>query len=197
MIKWGALSMCLIFVSGCRKGKEDPFLSLRSRTNRITGDWKLVEATGAHTETRQSDTLRITYNWNFKSANGRDSLIITTSSDAWTDDVIEVHKFYECRLSMKKDDNTCSASYALKLSSGTERWNESGSWNWSDEGDKKKQYVSIDILKVAYDYQTTYEIMGLKKDWMKLKLHVSSSYVDDNNETQQASGEYDYTFEKY
>jgi len=29
--------------SGCRKGDEDPFLSLKSRTNRLCGKWRLVE----------------------------------------------------------------------------------------------------------------------------------------------------------
>ena len=193
--KWGTLIMCLIFLTGCRKGKEDPFISLRSRTKRITGDWKLIKVTGSHSETRQSDTLIINYEWDFKSENGRDSLIITASSDAWTDDVISIHKRYECRLTMNKD-NSANASYAKKVSNGTETWDLTGNWMWNNEKGKKKQYVSIEPLQVAYEHQTTYEILGLKNDWMKLKLHVNSSYTDDNGDTQQATGAYEYVFEK-
>jgi hypothetical protein len=32
-------------LSGCRKGEEDPFLSFKSRTNRLCGKWRTVEYT--------------------------------------------------------------------------------------------------------------------------------------------------------
>ncbi len=35
-----------LFSSGCRKGPEDPFLSLRSRKARLTGDWNVVSGYG-------------------------------------------------------------------------------------------------------------------------------------------------------
>lgn len=36
-------------ITGCKKGENDPFLSLRSRKARITGEWKLSEGTSTNT----------------------------------------------------------------------------------------------------------------------------------------------------
>jgi len=41
-MKYLLIILTIILVSSCRKGSEDPVLSLRSRTNRLTGDWKLL-----------------------------------------------------------------------------------------------------------------------------------------------------------
>ncbi len=44
LIKILATLLLSVFIfSECRKGEEDPFISLRSRNNRLTGKWKLVE----------------------------------------------------------------------------------------------------------------------------------------------------------
>lgn len=34
--------LSFILLSSCKKGSEDPALSLRARTNRLAGDWKMV-----------------------------------------------------------------------------------------------------------------------------------------------------------
>ena len=36
-----ALISSVVFVSSCKRGEDDPFLSLRSRDNRVMGEWKL------------------------------------------------------------------------------------------------------------------------------------------------------------
>lgn len=41
----------LTTVSSCKKGENDPFLSLKSRKSRISGEWKLVEGTSTSTST--------------------------------------------------------------------------------------------------------------------------------------------------
>ena len=50
------LAIALIFSSllvftGCRKGEDDPFLSFRSRTARLTGEWKLKSGEIVYTGT--------------------------------------------------------------------------------------------------------------------------------------------------
>jgi len=39
-----------ILTSSCRKGEDDPFLSFRSRNARLSGEWKLVEASKRYEE---------------------------------------------------------------------------------------------------------------------------------------------------
>lgn len=44
MKKYGLVIILLFFLfSGCRKGDEDPFFSLKSRTKRICGEWRVIE----------------------------------------------------------------------------------------------------------------------------------------------------------
>ena len=47
-------------VSSCKKGENDPFLSLKSRTSRITGEWKLTEGTYTSTSTFSGSTFNYT-----------------------------------------------------------------------------------------------------------------------------------------
>ena len=42
------LLLSVLIFTECRKGEEDPFISLRSRNNRLTGKWKLVEEKYEH-----------------------------------------------------------------------------------------------------------------------------------------------------
>lgn len=58
--------MVLVFVlpvmlTSCgKKGENDPGLSLRSRTSRLTGVWKLIEGTETQTSTSNSSTVTYT-----------------------------------------------------------------------------------------------------------------------------------------
>lgn len=55
-------------ITACKKGEDDPFLSLRSRDARLMGEWKLTAiagkttATGSETDTDPSGTLTVTEN---------------------------------------------------------------------------------------------------------------------------------------
>lgn len=43
--------------TSCKKGENDPFLSLRSRKARLTGEWTLKEGVETHTNTSSSGTI--------------------------------------------------------------------------------------------------------------------------------------------
>lgn len=43
-------------VSSCKKGENDPFLSLRSRKARVTGEWKLTKGTVTETDNSRGTT---------------------------------------------------------------------------------------------------------------------------------------------
>lgn len=46
----------LTAVTGCKKGENDPFLSLKSRKARISGEWKLSEGTVTESQTSGGTT---------------------------------------------------------------------------------------------------------------------------------------------
>lgn len=47
----------LTAITGCKKGENDPFLSLKTRKGRITGEWKLIEGTILESETSGGSTI--------------------------------------------------------------------------------------------------------------------------------------------
>jgi len=52
--------LCLLFFSTCKKGEDDPFISLRSRKARLEGDWHL--STGKLTESVDDHKNKLRFN---------------------------------------------------------------------------------------------------------------------------------------
>lgn len=44
------LALVAPVTQSCKKGEDDPFLSLRSRTGRLAGEWKLVALSGNYSD---------------------------------------------------------------------------------------------------------------------------------------------------
>jgi hypothetical protein len=53
-----------VLITGCKKGEDDPFISLKSRDARITAKWKLTKAEGTSTNTFAGTTYTTTSNFN-------------------------------------------------------------------------------------------------------------------------------------
>lgn len=73
----------LTAISGCKKGENDPFLSLKTRTGRITGEWKLMAGTITETETMggSTDTSVTTYTSSTQNSIDSYTEIITIERD--------------------------------------------------------------------------------------------------------------------
>jgi len=54
------LLAAILVLPACKKGENDPFLSLKSRKARLVGEWELKE--GTQTQTSGSTTVTYTYN---------------------------------------------------------------------------------------------------------------------------------------
>ncbi|MBL4752642.1 MAG: hypothetical protein JKY52_03435 [Flavobacteriales bacterium] len=130
-------ALSLSFV-GCKKGENDPFISLKSRDGRITGTWvlsnvdksldKTVKSGGSTTSTKTTETF--------------DGTIWTTSGSTPQTDSIT----YEITI---EKDGTWS-SIEVKNSATVE---ESGYWQWTEAKKKKtglfiaNELWTIDRLK--------------------------------------------------
>lgn len=53
-----------VFFTGCKKGEEDPFISLKSRDSRVTSKWKLTKLEGSSTNTIGGSSFTTTFNYN-------------------------------------------------------------------------------------------------------------------------------------
>lgn len=73
----GLVLLLVLGFTGCKKGEDDPFISLRSRNNRLTGEWKMVSGE-FNTTIKEDGTTRISksvysngfYNETTTSSNG-------------------------------------------------------------------------------------------------------------------------------
>jgi hypothetical protein len=72
------LSSTFIFNS-CKKGKDDPFLSFRSRNARLEGKWILKKIDGSRTNTNKTDTTTYT-STNTTAYDGSNQTITTNAS---------------------------------------------------------------------------------------------------------------------
>lgn len=132
----------LPFINGCKKGAEDPFLSLKSRDGRITRTWVLKEIVEETTEVTQMDetndinneyyskTNTDVFTNNFDGTNLTEETSYTTEDEkltiqnnpSFTENVKEtksvsyVKNVYEYSVKIQiDDDNTYTATYMKKL----------------------------------------------------------------------------------
>jgi hypothetical protein len=167
---------CLVLLSivGCKKGEDDPFLSLRSRDKRIVHDWKLVEE-----EYKEVDTNPIFNSYlHYKVSDGK----YTRYQE---DGDVDYTYAYSFTLKIKKDGN-----YELLriISDGEDedRIAMNSRWYWSNSSKKK---TGISLFGFSYiNYETPFVIKRLTNKELVLTLHEDRS----NSETMDAT----LTFER-
>lgn len=126
----------------CKKGENDPFLSLRSRTNRLVGEWKVTME--EESRTIISSIGKSTYQMNFDGA--IKNIIATNESEGTTSNFsFEYTQTY----TFKKDGTfLIKTSYPLydKISEGT--------WNFlkknKTEKTKNKECIYLIVSKYSY-----------------------------------------------
>jgi hypothetical protein len=142
--------LTLTFLAGCKKGENDPFLSLKSRNARITGTWKLTSQESTQTDTFDGESE--VYSTTFDGVN------LTTIDPVQTTTIT-----YSQTIEIKKD-----GKYKMtRVEDGTTYVNE-GSWWWINSKKKK--------VRIAFDDDWgSYYIDRLKNKEMVLKIDESNS----------------------
>ena len=129
--------------SSCKKGEEDPSISLRTRTNRLTGKWKLESAIGSINLTYSNDLyIEYQYYHNTKVNNTfryKKTVYYTTGYYINFDT-------YSFILNINKAGTT--SSYTLANCDNMSYNNKTnGTWKWSK--DKKQLYFTE--LNIVYE----------------------------------------------
>jgi hypothetical protein len=131
----GTISSTIV---SCKKGENDPFLSLRSRKARLTGEWKV---TGY--ETKETDSDGDSYS---ESLNGS-IITVTDINNGGTPDVSTY--VFTSSITFNKD-----YTFTQIQTYGDSKIERSGNWAFglkSKEGDiKKKETVVLSVLKETY-----------------------------------------------
>lgn len=180
----------VLILPACKKGENDPFISLKSRDGRITAKWKLTTIAGTESDiTTQSGATStvsksITYN-------GSTEVTTTTTSmtglPAQTSTTTSIYTF----------DMTIDklGVVTYNLTEPPDSYTGNGTWVWASNS-KDKDVITISLNgNAGFLFSGTYDISQLKSKELVLQVTTDESSTS-SNQTETKHTEYAYTFEK-
>ena len=165
----GIILSAIVF-NGCKKGDEDPFLSLKSRKARLEGDWKLNSGTETYVQPATLTNTSTTYTNSTAATTGSSFGFNVSQTVAYT-------------LEIKIDKN---GTYTKTENNDGDVTTEQGRWVFAGgAGDyKNKEQVVMSPTSITdkngntttytnNDYSAGYDLICLKSK----KLHIKSSSI--------------------
>ncbi|MFZ5554150.1 MAG: hypothetical protein ACOZCO_13620 [Bacteroidota bacterium] len=189
----GVAVMATLF-SGCKKGENDPFLSVHTRKARMTGDWKLTSGKTTETDYNSFSSTTTVTTTTFDGANASESMVVTTpvSSNTFTDSYV-----YTENMTFNRDGSFSGTNVNDGITTTFE-----GTWNF--EGGvgetKNKSKLVLFYTKITEDgatvtiegnmYQFVYDIDELRNK--KIVLKNTNKRVDPNGDSNETVSEMTY-----
>ncbi|MBN8701670.1 MAG: hypothetical protein J0M08_01270 [Bacteroidetes bacterium] len=129
------LASTMLFDS-CKKGENDPFLSLRSRKARLVGEWKLTAGEETYTSSNSvsSTTTSRTYDGSNRTSTTNGSSSTTAYVESWT----------------FEKDGTYKMSANGGSGAGVWTIEESGTWNFMGGVGEEKKKSQIILYTLSY-----------------------------------------------
>jgi len=152
--RYSLLAIAIITLSSlfpaCKKGENDPFLSLRSRDARLTGTWKLKSFTFTQTSVDVINNRPIT-STTIEEYNG--TVIITTNNDGTTES-----EAFSSETTYDKDGTytTISTDVDGETTTETDYW-------WWEGADKNKTYIVTEEGRWYVDKLSNKEMVLLRE----------------------------------
>lgn len=138
--------LSLTFLAACKKGENDPFLSLKSRNARITGTWKLTSQESTQTEVNNGMTEVYTTSF--------DGTYLTNTNPGGSSTTSYSHT-----IEIDKD-----GKYKMTRLDGGVTYENQGNWWWIDSKKKKVRIAFDDDWGSFYIDRLTNKEMVLKLD---------------------------------
>jgi hypothetical protein len=160
--------LSLAFLAACKKGENDPFLSLKSRNARITGTWNLKTETTTQTNAFSGTTE-----------------VYSTSYDGTNMTVTDPGGSMSYSYSQTIEINKDGTYKMTRVQDGTTYENQ-GNWWWVNSKKKK--------VRIAFDDDWgSFYIDRLKNKEMVLKIDESSSTIQSGASSSSTwSGTWEY-----
>ncbi|MFH0895173.1 MAG: hypothetical protein V2A54_12125 [Bacteroidota bacterium] len=183
-----ALFMAPVF-NGCKKGEEDPGMSLKSRKARLAGEWEMIEGTntsisGTSTETYTYNNGTLTYTGGGASVTGTYTWVLTIEktgsytveqSETFTGNVSNYKEEGFWFFSEKNKDSEYKGKEVLFLQSTKRTYTSGGTTNiYSEEGGSLS---ALELVRLASK---------------EMIVHSKNVYTS----TATSTDESDFTFEK-
>jgi hypothetical protein len=167
--------IAIVSLQGCKKGENDPFLSLKSRDARITGTWELQSS-------ETTDKAQVTSN------NTGYIDIVTETYDGTTLTQNDNGNFssisYTNEITIQKD-----GTYTTLTTANGDKSEFTGYWWWLNSK-KNKSRIALD------DDYDSFEIDRLTNKELVLKFSYNSVDTDSNGDVSEYTYEGSYTYEK-
>jgi hypothetical protein len=165
----------IIFISlissfSCRRGDEDPAITLRSRDNRLENTWALVDYSGTATYTYQYNGLLVTETVIYSYSNNiLTSIYSNDLGQRWVDSY-----FYSVNMTINKD-GTMSASIREDNAIN----NIDDSWFWLNTA-KNKSKVFLGSYRLSEMGSGEFNVLRLANKELKLVAQFSDIYTSGN-----------------
>jgi hypothetical protein len=186
ILKTLCLLAFILNMSSCKKGENDPFISLQSRKARINGNWKLKEGTSrSYYEYKDGTRMETeTYIESFTSSAFEKEVYSGSSL------VYQSQGTYSSKIEFKKD-----GSFTWKILEDGFAYSRSGSWNFnSGVGEaKSKELLVLTVLERDQTKITTNQITEI----FKIKELRSNKLVLTNLVEESDGTDYRYFKSKY
>jgi len=163
-------------LTSCRKGDNDPFISLRSRNSRLIGEWDLVDISGTRIETTAPAV-----------GSTKTRTIVTTYEDGvkkTLDDVTNKDSVFEEKLIISDDGTYTDTVKSKKV--GKANWTSvriiTNSWSWTDAKKKKSGILLVGMGSFEMDRLSSNDLtlVSYKKNTSQT---ASSSYTVEESVT--------------
>ncbi len=141
------LAGSLLTLESCKRGENDPAISLVSRTNRLVGTWKMTQKQGSivtnTTIGSTSSSYSISSSYTDATQNGMEQTQTSVNTNAPVTD----NFLYTFRITFEKTgDYNYDAVFYVPVNSSTSTtqiYKGTGNWNWVDKG---KDKVALQLL---------------------------------------------------
>lgn len=159
--------------SSCKKGEDDPTISLRSRDKRLEGEWKLVKL-----ETKEVRINGTTTTTTTESLNGSDKVLSETIATPTGSTTTTNTDTYTMDLSIKKGGEFAST----EIENGTTMIS-SGHWAWGSDNKNKSQILfTNDISQITLN-GSVFDILRLaNKELVLVQKTMTQAAPDDSFE---------------
>jgi hypothetical protein len=127
-----ALVLASFGFEGCKKGENDPFMSLHSRKARVAGEWKVTAGSGTDATSSPASTS----SWTYDGA----SYVQTSGSNSVTTAMTITYEF--------EKDGTFKTITTVTAPSYSDVYTETGTWNFTGKvgDDKNKDHLVMKTL---------------------------------------------------
>jgi hypothetical protein len=155
--------------SGCKKGENDPFISLRSRDARITGTWKFTEEDYSSTTTTTNDgTTTLS-----SSTTKFDGSLMTTTYTYEGETHTESYS-YSREMTIEK-----GGTYKIVVIEDGDKDEYTGRWWWLNDN-KNKTQISLDGSTYIVNQLKNSELILTRDSYSK---STNDGYVRENTST--------------